>query len=166
MSGTWYRPRHVSQCKIMFGTWHRQFALLYEAYQTSFSISNGFTVPPGDQGTWETLITLSPEQPHGWRHDRVSQPYGGHGLVHGRVPWLCALKGLLTSKIECQGLCTRAKTWPCHGCVRDTSHGYGRVASRVKTPIGRVSHTGLQHGHVKKAHGHVAFPNERVPLSA
>ncbi|KHG23042.1 hypothetical protein F383_29241 [Gossypium arboreum] len=28
MSGTWHRPRHVSQCKIMFGTWHRVVKLV------------------------------------------------------------------------------------------------------------------------------------------
>ncbi|KHG14461.1 Threonine--tRNA ligase, cytoplasmic [Gossypium arboreum] len=43
MSGTWHRPRHVSHCKTMFGTWHRQFTLLCKACQISFSIPNGFT---------------------------------------------------------------------------------------------------------------------------
>ncbi|KHG03240.1 Mitochondrial import protein mas5 [Gossypium arboreum] len=73
---------------------------------------------------------------HRQRHGRVSQPCRGHGLTHVRVPWPCALKGLLTSKTECQGFYTRAETRACHGRVRDMSHGHGRLPSRVKTPIG------------------------------
>ncbi|KAA3473459.1 Phosphonoacetaldehyde hydrolase [Gossypium australe] len=43
MSGTWHRPRYVSQCKTMSGTWHRHFILLYEACRVSFGIPTGST---------------------------------------------------------------------------------------------------------------------------
>ncbi|KHG12215.1 hypothetical protein F383_03664 [Gossypium arboreum] len=114
MSGTWHRPHHESQCsysKLM-------------RYKSSYVALMCRQASIGDQGTSDASITLSPEA-------FETRPYGGHGLVHERVPWLCALKGLLTSEIESQGFCTRA----CHGRVGDTGHGHGRVPSRVKTLV-------------------------------
>ncbi|KHG18842.1 hypothetical protein F383_25314 [Gossypium arboreum] len=57
-----------------------------------------------------------------------------------------------------------AETRASHGRVRDTGHGHGHVPSCVKTLVGRVIHTGLQHGHVKRSHGRVALPHGHMPL--
>ncbi|KHG08232.1 Sun domain-containing 1 [Gossypium arboreum] len=63
-----------ASCKTMSGTWHQQFALLYEAYRASFSSYSKLMryessyvvlmcrqVSTGDQGMSETSIKLSPE---------------------------------------------------------------------------------------------------------